>query len=1122
MRTTRLIRSLLVVSLLVCFSAATASAAESETHLLDETLSLQGGCFKDDKLDKVEDPGCPGGAHPPAPFANPVSVTTDPHGNIYVASAGPVEKGIIDPDGGRIDVFDSTGHYLTGLKLPGVRVIAVDASGHLYAAAECFAPEACAKGSPGVNLFLRFDPIAPYVPAAGEISYDDEDPVALPVQPGPSNVITGLAVNPTNQHVFAGYVSEILEFGPAVPGEPNVKLEEGIGVPVLAGEGGAAGSSASVAVDAAHGLLYATDNKGPDVMVVQVFELAAPHGLIRTIDGSETPQGVMKSTIWGFGIAPDEATGQVFVADFTSRVLHEFEEDGSYVGSFEHSFVAEFSYLRVDNSSESPNQGYLFVPSGRVPGHLYAYQPAPTAQPPVVETVSAGGVGQREAVLSASVNPEGSATHYTFEYTTQEAFDAEEFAGALIVGEGDLASGISDVAVSAPATGLSPGTAYRFRVRAESECEPGEPICIDEGEGSFATFPAPLQGGSCGNAALRSGPSAGLPDCRAYELVTPPDTSGHPPLAPVSEFGSLFGTPPMSAAGDAVSFRIVGGPIPGTPGFGGPMGDAYLATRTPSGWQEAIQSPTGEQAPLAGPGGLSPDLRYIAWRFSGTSAGIADYIRHPDGSFHLVGEGTLTDDPEPRHIYIGPDGSHVIFASGAKLVDGAPDAGTSAIYDRTADGVLHVASLLPGDVIPGAGAAFQGHSDDGSRVAFTLGASSPLYVRVDNAETLTASPPGAAFAGFGEDGDSLFYVSAGDFYRFDVQTGENAEIAASGDAEPVNVPSSGSGAYFLSPSKLTSEPNPNGAEAIEGQPNLYYWDGAQTRFVATVTAEDVKGEFNPIGGTGNFLGGFEEWMDRVRLAAFGINPMRSSEQGSTLLFRSRAQLTPYDSEGHAQIYRYDAGEGALSCVSCNPTQSAPGSDAKLTSFGGAFINRFTQIPNLSADGRRAFFETSDRLVPADNDGLQDVYEWEAEGKGSCRQPGGCLFLISPGQSGRPSFLAGASASGDDVLFSTSDLLTSADRDETPSLYDARVGGGFAAAMGSAGECLGEACQPAAIPPPLVAPASSLFQGAGNVRDTARCRKGTQPKRVRGKTRCVKKSGKKSRKTRSHRPGRSAR
>jgi hypothetical protein len=303
----------------------------------------------------------------------------------------------------------------------------------------------------------------------------------------------------------------------------------------------------------------------------------------------------------------------------------------------------------------------------------------------------------------------------------------------------------------------------------------------------------------------------------------------------------------------------------------------------------------------------------------------------------------------------------------------------------------------------------------------------------------------------------------------------------------VNIPAQGSGAYFTSLKELTSEANPNGAKALEGQPNLYYWDGSEIRFVATLSSEDLEGSY-----------GFYRWMPGVDDGVLGPDPTRSDRAGSTLLFRSHAQLTDDDTDAYADIYRYAASEGTLICVSCNRTGVPKGTDAWLSSSP----IETALVPNLSEDGERAFFESSERLVPADNDGLQDVYEWESEGKGSCRQQGGCLFLISSGQSGRPNFLFGVSASGDDVVFSTSDLLTADDSDETPSIYDARVEGGFPHPAAGSGECLGEACQPAAIAPPVVTPASSIFQGAGNVKRNKGCPKGKHLQRVHGKTRCV--------------------
>jgi hypothetical protein len=115
-----------------------------------------------------------------------------------------------------------------------------------------------------------------------------------------------------------------------------------------------------------------------------------------------------------------------------------------------------------------------------------------------------------------------------------------------------------------------------------------------------------------------------------------------------------------------------------------------------------------------------------------------------------------------------------------------------------------------------------------------------------------------------------------------------------------------------------------------------------------------------------------------------------------------------------------------------------------------------------------------------------VYEWEADGAGSCQSSsdnGGCLYLISTGQSDAASFFEGASASGNDVFFATRDQLVGQDTDGgNYDIYDARVDGGLASQNPSpAASCSGTACQgPASAAPAAVTAASVTFTGPGNV------------------------------------------
>ncbi len=139
---------------------------------------------------------------------------------------------------------------------------------------------------------------------------------------------------------------------------------------------------------------------------------------------------------------------------------------------------------------------------------------------------------------------------------------------------------------------------------------------------------------------------------------------------------------------------------------------------------------------------------------------------------------------------------------------------------------------------------------------------------------------------------------------------------------------------------------------------------------------------------------------------------------------------------------------------------------------------FSQLRNLMASGR-LFFESQDVLSPHDTNGrLQDIYEWSPTGVGGCARPAGCLALVSSGHAATDSYFLDATPSGDDAYFISRAQLVPADRDGLLDVYDARVGGGIAEA--SAASCAGEACKGAIAPTPAQpSSGSSTFSGPGN-------------------------------------------
>jgi hypothetical protein len=1110
----RFMRLVAGIGAVISVALLPANAQADEPLLFNAELSLTGDC-SESALDPVPDPGlCPtppgvlGVDHPSDPFSRPRTVTTDEHGNIYVTVNKAGE--------GRIDIFTSAGSFISELRSPAAPSIeptefgniAVDSEGYLYIVAT-----ELVKNSGSVSHLYRYKPTI-YEPAKEKVQYSDP-----PVEPlGEVEAArTGLAINRANDHLFyyEGGRTEpqgtpvgawaIREFTSAKEG--NTFVEEFGHSQIYNSR---FSDNSGLAVDAAHGRIYASAFKrvqpGSDEVeaVVIGFELAAPHQPLVTIEGSDLPTGEFSINTPYHPVAVNEATGHVYVWEGTKPAVYEFDQEGNYVSTIEHSFKEppDYSGITVDNGLQSPNgaanrQGRaLFVPSNPLGlGHLYAFTPKPVAKAPVVESLAVSGVTQTEAVFGARVNPQGVSATYTFEYTTEQRFKEQGFLGAAIAGTGTVGPSLEAVSVSAAGVGLAPGTAYRFRVVAESSQG------ADENEATFVTFGEADKSEGCPNESVRGGLSAALPDCRAYELVTPPDTNGHPPIGQ-STLGIYFSSREAAPDGNAVSFQIQGGAIPGLGGTGALGGDPYLSRREPSGWSTVSAGPNGFESAALVPGSPSPDQGYSFWSTGGQHGSAAideetsSYLHYPDGHSELIGRGDLGIDPQAQGLLIAPAGRHVIFSSGVQLENGAPEVTENALYDRTIDPesgeeVTHVVSLLPGGETPpnGEKATYRGASLDGRGVAFTLATpkGEALFLRYRNEETFEVAT-GAKYEGIAEGGNRVFYLEGGDLKRLDVTNSERLAFTEGAGVEPVSISADGSTAYFLSSVELDVAPNPEGSTPTAGASNLYRSREGALSFVGTVDETDASS--------------LSKWTGFSNQIA--ADPSRATPDGQVFVFESHVKLTEADPGGQVEIYRYDAAAPSLACISCNRTGAAARS-ARLQSFSRDLfdntpLNQFASAVNLASDGRRTFFESDDRLVPADNDGLQDVYEWEQNGAGSCQTAQGCIYLISSGESAEANYLFGMSDDGRDVFIVTSDLLVpSRDPNATPSIYDARENGGFPTPPSPPGECLGESCQPASVAPEALRPASSTFVGAGNVKqqqDKGSCSRGVKSKSMR--------------------------
>ncbi|HEX7245622.1 MAG TPA: hypothetical protein VF245_08665 [Solirubrobacterales bacterium] len=769
---------------------------------------------------------------------------------------------------------------------------------------------------------------------------------------------------------------------------------------------------------------------------------------------------------------------------------------------------------------------------------------------PVINAESVSRVTQTTAELEAEINPKGPETSYVFQYLTGAEYEGggESFGGAAEAPVGGVVLGGGQIPLDAAVgvAGLMSDTEYRYRVIATSHCASGDPskVCETVGDvSSFRTFPAE---------------SNGLPDDRAYELVSPVEKHGGQVFPADPETSSCgkeckpgFGFQhfPMQSSPDGE--RIVYEGAPFSPSEGAVIENEYIARRTPSGWATVNLTP---------PQLLSKGGRGYKLFDADLSEGLLEQIRPSLSPEAPTDFSNLYRQPTDFQAQISPlltgansfihrlptnglgslkltfagasaDLSRVFFEANDALTSEGGEAGEETNLYEWSEGVLTQVNLTPVTAVPTPGAVLgsgkllksgnpngpvevftHAISSDGSRVFWT-GADGGTYARIDGLGTLQVPGPGSCkasvtlasrvcFLTASEDGSKVL-LSNGQVYEFNEEAGayEAGPDLTGGNGDFLGIAGQSedlSHVYFVDTAVLTGEEeNDQGAKAQAGKDNLYAWVEGTTAFVATLVAAD-----NSVLGK-SILG---DWQ-----ASPVVRTAEASPGGRFVTFLSKAPLTGFDNFGGGacqvisgeledgpciEVFLYDSATSELSCPSCNPSGAHP--------LGHSFLRTILNVsgslpqPRYLTDSGRLYFDSQDSLVPADtNGGIEDVYQYEPAEVGNCEREDGCVSLISAGRESVDSNFVAIDESGDDVFFTTRDRLVPDDKDELIDLYDARVGGGFPASPASSDGCQAEACQPAAPPPPKGPPASQSFTGPGNPKPQG-CKKG----RVKRKGKCV--------------------
>ena len=647
-------------------------------------------------------------------------------------------------------------------------------------------------------------------------------------------------------------------------------------------------------------------------------------------------------------------------------------------------------------------------------------------------------------------------------------------------------------------------------------------FCSFVAAGAFAFLPPAAVADSCPNAVLRNGPSSRLPDCRAYEMVTPPYKEGFPVSLATAGFSPNFSADGSRMEGE--SLGVFAGAednrVNTQEGFF-EVGSSYVFTRGETGWATTAVSPSAAQYPTEFRIDSSGDLSKMLWAAATTAqeeervatgaergAGELEtvplesfYVRSLSGPLVEVGPvlpPSVTSGEVNRLNYFkyrgasSGDLSAVLYALTVHHWPGDetnPSAESLYEYVGTGNSVPLLVGVNGGEgstsliskcgtslgIAGSARVPSPAISEDGRTVFFTANAcgSSPLvqelYARVGNgtpeAHTVAISEPSKA-----------------DCSECEIAEGARRPAFAAGFS------SDGSKAFFTTVQPLLGGDSSN---------NLYEYDfgGEAGRRIVRVSGGDATVK-DPVAG-----------VERV----VGI-----SRDGSCVYFTASGVLTSTPNslgqeaeEGRSNVYfyerdaQYPAGRTVFVLPGADLGGAVPSQDGRFLAFSsgaqltpddvssrtqafeydsqtGGFVRvsigheGFNHNGNtgsvgglMVANDGSVFFDSTNPLVAQAVSGQSNVYEYRE----------GDVSLISDGKDTIGAILEGISASGTDVFFETFDRLVPRDTDAQIDTYDARAGGGFVEAP-PAPSCDADACQGSLGGAPVLLSPGSEFQAGG--------------------------------------------